>query len=171
MSLGSEWADRMKKAMLDKVVGGRIVYLAATGTMIDMSKRIWDGVLTDGSRMKYKDDYEVWAYKPPSPKKVSGRGKTGKPIKGGYYANYSAYKADQGRANTPFELTSDLRLAWFGGATPTPRVAGPLLCTITLPKKEYKKAEGLTKQKGAFLVMTEGERAGYIRRCKELLSR
>ena len=48
MSKGSEWADRMKKAMLDKVVGGKIVYLAATGTMVEMSKRIWDnGGLTE----------------------------------------------------------------------------------------------------------------------------
>ena len=62
-------------------------------------------------------------------------------------------------------------VSWFGGATPTPREVGPLLCTITLPEKEYKKAEGLTKMKGAFLVMNESERAGYIRRCKELLGR
>ena len=172
MSLGSEWADRMKKAMLDKVVGGKIVYLAATGTMVEMSKRIWDnGGLTNGGKLKYNDDYEIYGYKPPLPKKPSGKGKTGKPIKGGYYANYSELKAQQGRADLPFELTGDLRQAWFGGATPTPREVGPLLCTITLPEKEYKKAEGLTKMKGAFLVMNESERAGYIRRCKELLSR
>lgn len=172
MSKGSEWAERRKKAMLEKVTSNNIVYLAATGTMVEMSKRIWDnGGLTDGGKLTYKDDYEVYGYKPPLPKKPSGNGKTGKPIKGGYYANYSALKAGQGRADLPFELTGDLRQAWFGGAVPTPRVVGPLLCTITLPKKEYEKAEGLTRSKGAFLVMNESERAGYIRRAKELLSR
>ena len=171
MSKGSEWADRRKAAMLAKVTDGNIVFLAATGTMVDMYERWGHGGLTDGGKLKYKDDYEIYGYKPPLPKKPSGKGKTGKPIKGGYYVNYSALKAQQGRADLPFELTGDLRQAWFGGATPTPRKVGPLLCTITLPEKEFKKAEGLTKTKGAFLKMNAKEREGYIRRCKVLLAR
>ena len=248
MSKGSEWADRQKKAIIAKLESTNVVYLAATGTMIDMSKRIWGrGELTNGGKLKYKDDYELWAYKPPSPKKVTGKGKPyedwivrpesvsenraktnksvknaiknlasakkklanattqkqrdkyskavsywevrgevssqkkdkfssnfgkdARKIKGGYYKNYTAYKEQQGRADTPFELTGDLRQAWFGGATPTPRKIGPQLCTITLPEKQSKIAEGLTDTKGAFLVLNEKEREGYIKRCKELWSR
>lgn len=171
MSKGSDWAERRKKAMYDKVVNGNIIFLAATGTMVEMYKRWGSGGLTDGGKLTYKDDYEIYGYKPPLPKKPSGKGKTGKPIKGGYYKNYTELKAQQGRPDMPFELTGDLRQAWFGGATPTPKKVGPTTCVITLPEKEYKKAEGLTETKGAFLRMNQEERDGYVRRCKELLAR
>ncbi len=172
MSKGSDWAERRRKEMLDRVTSKRIVYLAATGTMVDMADRIWgDGGLTNGGKLTYKDNYDLYGYKPPLPKAPSGKGKTGKPIKGGYYVNYSALKEQQGRTDLPFELTGDLRQAWFGGVTPTPRIVGPLTCTITLPRKEYEKAEGLAKLKGVFLKMNAKERDGYIRRSKELLAR
>lgn len=127
--------------------------------MIDVAERVWGrGELTNGSKMTYKDNYALYAYKPPSPMKPSGKGKTGKNIKGGWYPNYSAYKAQQGRSDLPFELTGSMRFAWFGGQIAKPLVKSPLNCQIVMDDANAKKAEGLAKTKGPFLVWNDAER-------------
>ena len=91
-------------------------------------------------------------------KSIDAVAKTGKNIKGGYYPNYSAYKAQQGRADLPFELTGDMRKAWLGGGVGEPTEKGPLRVVIQVDDVNAKKIEGLTKEKGEFLTFTEGER-------------
>ena len=148
----------------------RALFLATTGTMAEMSKRIWgEGKLSDGSKLTYKEDYEVYIYKPPFPRQPNGKGKTGKSIKGQWAPSYLAAKATQDRGDLPFELVGDLRLAWGGGATPTPRELSPTLCVIDLPAKEAKKAEGLAKQKGEFLELTSDEVESHRARLADLL--
>jgi hypothetical protein len=142
----------------------RIVFEAATGTMDQVSQRVWDrGELTNGTKLKYNEDYEVWAYKPPAPSAVSGRGKPDKngktkKIKGGYYATYLAFKAAQGgRDKTPFDLTSELRQSYLGGATPTPTEVSGYEVHVDLSTEAAKKWEGLTASKGEFLKLNATE--------------
>ena len=161
----------MMRKRSEDIANSRALFLATTGTMAQMSKRIWgDGELSKGGVLTYKEDYEVYIYKPPFPRQPNGRGKTGASIKGQWAPSYIAAKATQDRADLPFELTGDLRLAWAGGATPTPRERDPLFCFIDLPTKEAKKAEGLEKQKGLFLDLTKEEEQGHTRRLNDLLN-
>jgi hypothetical protein len=164
--------DNVRKrvqALKDK----RAVFLAATGTMVDVSNRVWGrGELTDGSTLSYKEDYELYAYTPPSPRKVTGKGKpyaqwkhppkgkTGaRDIKGGYYKSYQAgFKSQQGRADLPFELTGRFRKSYFGGSsTPAPFQDSDTAVSIRLRGEEASKFEGLTESKGAFLKLTPKE--------------
>lgn len=164
---GKSQSDRIKS-----IGANRVIFYAATGTMVDMDDRIWGkGQLTDGSTLKYNEDYEYYGYKPPLPRKPTGKGKTGKPIKGGYYSTYLAMKTSQDRGGSPFELTGDMRKAWYNGPTPTPTEISPLECVIQMDRDQYKKAEGLSKSKGPFLVLNAAELAGYYKRVNTLLAR
>lgn len=168
----SRWGDQMR-GKVNQLSFQRSVFLAATGTMAQMSERIWGrGGLTDGGTIQYDEDYEVWAYKPPAPRAVSGKGKPNakgesRSIKGGYYATYLAFKEGQGRAQTPFDLTSALRQDWLGGATPTPRELSPLIVAIELSEVNAKKAEGLAEKKGAFLLLNEQEKHDHHKRLED----
>jgi hypothetical protein len=247
-----EWIS-LQKQRLDRLNNSDALFLATTGTMAEMSKRIWgEGKLTDGSKIKYNEDYEVYIYKPPFPQKPNGKGKpyeewiirpesvsekrsqivkrinslkrsydkviaeiankertnsfrlTGnarnrlderrqrietaidvaeeklkafrgrfgskaRKIKGQWAPSYLAAKKSQGREDLYFELTGDLRILWAGGVQPTPRVKSKTLCYIDLPEKQSKQAEGLAKQKGNFLELTEGEKLSHRKRLVELL--
>lgn len=178
------------RARVERLRAGRAVYLAAKGTMVDVSKRVWDrGELTSGGTLSYKDDYELYAYTPPSPKKVSGRGKPyaewknpprtkgggvrsgAAKIKGGFYHSYTEFKAQQSRPDSPFELTGRLRKAYFGGTdTPEPTQDSDVSVSIRLRGEEAAKWEGLTETKGAFLRLTDTEKAEYQRRVFEIYS-
>jgi len=165
-----EWIEQQRQRAF-ALRGTRALFLATTGTMAEMSERIWGkGQLSNGGKVSYKEDYEVYIYKPPFPRAPNGRGKTGRKIKGQWAPSYLAAKATQDRGDTPFELSADLRLAWGGGVTPTPRERDPLFCFIDLPEKELKKAEGLANQKGEFLALTTNERESHTRRLAELLT-
>lgn len=156
-----EWAAKYG-TLGKKVRDRRVLFFATTATMVDMSVRIWtDGKLSNGSKLTYKEDYEVYAYKPPSPRAVSGKGKTGKPIRGGWYPTYLSYKAGQGRADLPFELTGELRQSWAGGPKPKPVEKNPLLCLIEMPEPIALRAAGLAKQKGQFLLLSAGEKVTH----------
>jgi hypothetical protein len=149
----------------------RVLFLASTGTMDEMSERIWGrGGLSNGGTIKYEENYEVYIYKPPFPRAPNGKGKTGKKIKGQWAPTYIAAKASQDRGDLPFELTGELRQAWLGGTVPTPREKNPLLCVIDLPQKEAEKAEGLAKQKGEFLELTDEEIESHERRIFDLVT-
>lgn len=153
----SEWIAMIRK-LPQMVKDSRVLFFGTKATMIDVSERVWGrGELTNGSKLTYKS-YELYAYKPPSPVAVTGKGKTGKKIKGGYYPNYEAYKAQQGRANLPFELTGDMRKAWLGGGVGEPTEKGPLQVVIQVDDVSAKKIEGLTKEKGEFLRFNEAEK-------------
>jgi hypothetical protein len=165
----AEWITKI--VQLGKEIPDKnILLLASTGTMAEMSERIWgEGKLTSGEKLTYDEDYEVYAYKPPSPVKPSGKGKTGKSIKGGWYPSYLAYKEQQsGRDKNPFELTGDMRLSWAGGAIPKPRVVDPLLCEIVMDQAQAEKAVMLEKRKGEFLELTKEERESHTRRINDL---
>lgn len=165
-----EWIDMMR-AKAEAIVSNRILFLATTGTMAEMSERIWgEGKLSNGTALSYKEDYEVYIYKPPFPRQPNGRGKTGKKIKGQWAPSYIAAKTAQDRGDLPFELTGDLRQAWAGGVTPTPRERDPFFCFIDLPTKEAKKANGLEKEKGVFLDLTKEEMESHQRRLNDLLN-
>jgi hypothetical protein len=165
-----EWIEMMIRRG-EALANSGALFLATTGTMADMSRRIFDdGGLSNGGTIRYKEDYEVYIYKPPFPRQPNGRGKTGKKIKGQWAPSYIAAKTTQDRGDLPFELTGDLRLAWGGGVTPTPRELSPTLCVIDLPTKEARKAEGLAKQKGEFLELTTQEEERHVERLNELLN-
>jgi hypothetical protein len=76
MTEGTQEASDFVRAQLEKLKASRALYFAAKETMVDVSNRVWgEGKLTDGSKIKYNENYELWAYTPPSPKKVTGKGK------------------------------------------------------------------------------------------------
>jgi hypothetical protein len=171
-----EWIARVR-ARADALRTSSPLFFATTSTMAEVEQRVWGrGQLTNGGTIKYKEDYQVWAYTPPSPRKVTGKGKPNaagqrRNIKGGWYPTYLAYKEQQGRRELPFELTGDMRIAWLGGPVPTPRVSGDgLLCEIVMPAEEYAKVEGLEKSKGAFLELTQAEKDFQAQRLEQLIS-
>lgn len=152
------------KGIPAQICNERIVVLAAGGTMSQLSDRVWErGELTDGSKLKYNENYEYYGYKPPAPAAVTHKGKPpkggGKPreIKGGYYATYIAFKKQQGRGDLPFELTGDLRIAYLGGATINPTEVNGCEAHVDLDAKSAKKWEGLTATKGPFLALNADE--------------
>jgi hypothetical protein len=152
-----EWVAKYR-GLAQKVRDERVLYFAATSTMADMTERIWGkGELTDGSTLKYDEDYEVYIYKPPFPRKPSGKGKTGKKIKGQWAPTYLSAKASQDRGDLPFELTGDLRIDWAGGTVPAPNEASPTLCLISVSDKNAEKIKGLTAKKGEFLKLNAEE--------------
>ena len=169
------------KARVQKLREGRAVFLAAKGTMLDVERRVWGrGELTDGGTLAYKEDYDLYAYTPPAPRKVTERGKpyalwvnppknrkgTAATIKGGWYKTYEAgFKAQQGRAGKPFELTGRLRKAYFGGSNiPAPQEDSDTSVSIRLRGEEAGKFLGLTETKGRFLGLTQQEIDGYQKR-------
>lgn len=181
----STWLSRVN-AMIAKISSSRIVFLATTGTQIQVGKRVWDdGKLTDGQPITYKQDYPVYAYKPPMPRKVSGRGKpydqwkhppltkAGTPrkgaakIKGGYYATYLDAKQDQGRRETPFDLTSEFRKGYFSAAALV-ESGDALTVDIVLQGKNVDKWHGLTNQKGEFLELSQEEKESHVERMRDI---
>lgn len=156
-----EYKDFLR-GLPQKVMDSRVLFFGVKATMIPVSQRVWGrGELTNGSKLTYKK-YELYAYQPPSPVKPTGKGKTGKPIKGGYYVDYEAYKAQQGRADLPFELSGDLRKAWLGGDVPEPTEKSPLNVVIQVDDISAKKIEGLTRSKGEFLKFSMSERQTLV---------
>jgi hypothetical protein len=169
------------KARLQKLKEGSAVFFAANETRFEVIKRVEVGGLTDGGTIKYKQDYEVYAYTPPSPKKVSGKGKPYKQwkrppvnvkgnaakIKGGYYPTYLDYKDQQGRKDTPFDLTSRLRKSYLGNDSLFKD--GPTGAFIQLTGENAGKYQGLTASKGAFLQLNQKEIDFYNARLLALL--
>ena len=148
------------KAILERLKSGAVLRFAVTETQAKIAGRVFDdGKLTSGGDVSYKQDYEVWAYQPPSPKKVSGKGKPGKDgksrkIKGGYYPTYLDYKDSQsGRG--PFELTGRMKSA-FTSALSIVDVS-PTRIQIVLKGENAAKYEGLTDTKGEFLSPSASE--------------
>lgn len=166
MSQTDKWLESINARVA--AIGGNGLVVQSTGsTMVDVSERVWGrGELTDGSKLTYQEDYEYYGYKPPAPRKVSGKGKTGKRIKGGYYPTYLAFKAGQGRADLPFELSGELRLDYLGGIRATPEPDGELACTISLSGPNVGKWRGLTAKKGEFLKLSEEEKERHFDRLR-----
>lgn len=175
------------RARLELIKSGRAQFFAATGTMVDVSKRVWDrGELTDGGTLQYSGPYELYAYTPPMPRKVSGKGKPfaqwkdqdrakaiqanqggdARKIKGGFYNSWQDLKQDQGRGDKPFELTGRLRKAYLSGLLDQ----GEQGLLIHLSGEEAAKYEGLTDTKGRFLQLNQDEIKGYGERLIEFLN-
>lgn len=170
----SKWGDSIRRKTVDNIRGNRALFFATTGTMAQMSERIWGrGELTEGGKLQYDQDYEVWAYKPPAPRAVSGKGKPNKEgkrkkIKGGYYPTYLDFKEGQGRRDTYFDLTSAFRKDWLGGATPTPREVDSLLCVIEVGERSLGIINGLTAKKGKFIELSEDEKREHVERLRDI---
>lgn len=176
-----EWIAKFGK-LGQSIKDTRVIFLASTGTMSQMSDRIWgNGELSGGGTIKYNENYDLYAYTPPSPRAVTGRGKpyaewkrpapkkgTSAKIKGGYYATYLAYKTQQGRGDLPFELTGAMRKSWAGGVSPTPTEVDPLTCVITMDTENQAKADGLAASKGAFLLLTTFEKKSHTERVLDI---
>lgn len=160
----------------EKITGRRVIFLATTGTMAQLSTRIWGrGELTSGQRLAYVENYAVYVTSPPWPRKPSRQ--LGKPdksgkrrkTKGAWFPTYLAAKADQGRKDRPFELNARLRKAYFGGAAiPTPKERSALRCDITLQGEEAAKWEGLTEKKGDFTKLNASERTAHLQRVRDI---
>ena len=162
------------RGLTGEICNRKVVVLAATGTMREMDERIWGrGELSDGSKLEYKEDYYLYAYSPPAPRKVSGKGKPNaqgksKKIKGGWYPTYLAFKKQQGRDKLPFELTAELRKSWFGGVRPTPVEVSGCEAQIILNGGAVAKWRGLTAQKGEFLKLSDDEVKSHTQRVLDL---
>ena len=171
------------KALRDKLIANRVLYFAVKETQVKVADRVFgEGKLTDGSELKYDQDYEVYAYQPPSPRKVSGKGKPyaewkrppqnvkGKAasIKGGYYPTYLDYKDKQGRKDNPFELTGRLQKAYVSDASL--KEVSPTVVEVVLSGENAAKYQGLTKKKGAFLAPSDAEKAYFIERLNAALT-
>lgn len=184
---GTQEASEFVRGQLERLKASRALYFAAKETMINVSNRVWgDGKLTDGGELQYDQDYELYAYQPPSPKKVSGTGKPyalwkrppanaggkARKIKGGWYASYLDYKEQQGRRETPFELTGRLRKAYFSGgdAPASLNEVSDTEAFIFLSGENAAKYEGLTGRKGKFLQLNEVEQDRYRERIIALLA-
>lgn len=171
------------KALLEKLKSNRVLYGAVFETNIKINERVFvEGKLTDGTELQYDQDYEVYAYQPPSPRKVSGRGKPyaqwkyppknvkGKSakIKGGYYPNYIAYKDAMARKDRPFDLTGRLQKAWVSAAALVE--VSPTVVEVVLTGENAAKYQGLTAKKGAFLAPNADERAYFVERLNAALA-
>lgn len=182
MMEGQDAAIRYVNDRLEKLKTGRSIYFAAKETQVQVANRVWgEGKLTNGSALKYNEDYELYAYQPPSPKKVTGKGKPYKlwkrpppkaakgrsaAIKGGWYPSYLAYKQQQGRADTPFELTGRLRKAYLSDISL--RETGQTETLIVLSGENGAKYQGLTDSKGEFLQLSKDEIKFYNERVNAL---
>ena len=168
---GAEELIAKLRTIPDRICNERVIYFAAQGTIADVEDRVFGkGELTDGSKLTYKEDYEVWAYSPPAPRKVSGKGKPGKDgkakkIKGGWYPTYLAFKKQQGRDQRPFELTAELRKAYSSGFAEGDE---PCEAKVVLTAAAAAKWRGLTESKGEFLKLSSAERAGHNERVRDL---
>ena len=178
----SEDAIEPLKAIREKLVANRSLYFAVKETSIKTAERAFEqGKLTDGSEVRYDQDYEVYAYTPPSPRKVSGKGKPydlwknppakakgkARSIKGGWYKTYLDYKDAMDRRETPFELTGRLRKAYLSDASLLEQ--GALTVQVVLTGENAQKYEGLTEKKGEFLQPSEAEVDYFRERLVSLL--
>ena len=184
----SKWLADVN-ALVAKISSEKVLLTATTGTQAEVGKRVWDqGKTTDGQPIGYLQDYEVYGYKPPAPRKVSGRGKpydqwkrppltkAGTPrkgaakIKGGYYSTYLDFKADQGRRETPFDLSSEFRKGYFSAAALVESDGG-LTVDIVLQGKNVDKWHGLTNQKDEFLELNTDEKLSHVARLRDIWQR
>jgi hypothetical protein len=184
----SKWLADVN-ALVAKISSEKVLLTATTGTQAEVGKRVWDqGKTTDGQPIGYLQDYEVYGYKPPAPRKVSGRGKpydqwkrppltkAGTPrkgaakIKGGYYSTYLDFKADQGRRETPLDLSGEFRKGYFSAAALV-EGSDALTVDIVLQGKNVDKWHGLTNQKGEFLELNQDEKLSHVERLRDIWQR
>lgn len=163
----------------DKLLSSRSLYFAVKETQVQVANRVWgEGKLTSGGQLTYNENYDLYAYTPPSPRKVTGKGKPyslwkrppadpkgdARKIKGGWYPTYLAYKQQQGRGNTPFELTGRLRKAYLSDASLVEQ--GPTVVQVVLRGEEADKYEGLARSKGQFLLPNRAELDFFVERLR-----
>ena len=184
----SKWLADVN-ALVAKISSEKVLLTATTGTQAEVGKRVWDqGKTTDGQPIGYLQDYEVYGYKPPAPRKVSGRGKpydqwkrppltkAGTPrkgaanIKGGYYSTYLDFKADQGRRDTPLDLSGEFRKGYFSAAALV-EGSDALTVDIVLQGTNVDKWHGLTNQKGEFLELNTDEKLSHVARLRDIWQR
>lgn len=170
-----KWLSEVN-ALVARLDNDRALFLATTGTQAEVAGRVWDeGNTTDGQPVGYLEDYEYYGYKPPAPRKVSGKGKPNaegksRNIKGGYYSTYLAFKAGQGRAQLPFNLSGELRKGYLSSAALVESDGGRTV-DIVLRDGNIDKWKGLTDQKGEFLQLSADERRSHVERFRDIWQR
>ena len=167
-------------ALKQRLITERVLFFAVNETKVKIGERAFDqGKLTDGGDIKYKEDYEVYAYTPPSPRAVSKKGKPytqwkrpiprdakggAAKIKGGFYDTYLKYKDAMGRP--PLELTGRLRTDFFSAASIQEN--SPLSVSIVLRGDNAAKYQGLADEKGEFLQPNDEEIQFFAQRLSAL---
>lgn len=170
-----KWLSEVN-ALVARLDSDRALFLATTGTQAEVAGRVWDeGKTTDGQPVGYLEDYEYYGYKPPAPRKVSGKGKPNaegksRNIKGGYYTTYLAFKAQQGRAQLPFNLSGNFRKGYLSSAALVESDGGRTV-DIVLRDENVDKWKGLTDQKGEFLKLSTDERRSHVERFRDIWQR
>lgn len=163
------------QAKIDKKIqelnSDRILRLAVYTVNQKRQLRIFEqGKNSSGGKIgSYNSTKPIYVSPEDAPRAVNKRGKTGKPIKSGYYPSYKAFRQAMGR-ETAFvnlrlnnELQGDLANAQIskssnGIAVPKPIKVSKTEYKVTLKKDiNQKKVEGLEKKYGVFLKHTKEE--------------
>jgi hypothetical protein len=163
----------------NKLIAENVLFFAVKETQVRIAERAFDqGKLSDGTDVPYKEDYEVYAYTPPSPRAVSKKGKpyskwkrppanpkgSARSIKGGYYDSWLKYKDAMGRG--PLELTGRLRKDFLSSTTLVQ--SGPFVVEVVLRGENAAKYSGLADTKGDFLTPSDEEVAYFAERLTDL---
>jgi hypothetical protein len=175
----SEVVDALN-ALKERLISERVLFFAVNDTKAKIAERAFDrGKLTDGGDIRYNEDYEVYAYTPPSPRAVSKKGKpysewkrpipknakgNAASIKGGYYATYLKYKDAMGRP--PLELTGRLRKDFLSSLSIQEN--SPTSVSIVLRGDNAAKYNGLAESKGEFLQPNSEEVKFFAQRLSAL---
>jgi len=169
----NEWIKANEARLEAILTEGKPMELAVRSVMALQSRRIFqDGKNTAGTGIgQYNTTRELWAYDERSPKKVTGKGKTGKDIKGGYYESYKKYREQQGREDgfVNLRLTNELQNDFNNAETgnpPQPDKVSSTEYVIRLKKDiNQKKREGIEAKYGEVFLASAEE----IKRFNEIL--
>lgn len=135
-----EWIIKMRRR-INTLKSGKAMQLAVTSTVGEVAERIFeDGKKSSGGRIgKYDSKTPLYAYDAESPRAVTHRGKTGKTIKGGYYASYKAYRAQQQRESNfvNLRLTNDFQSDYLNNSVSKTSTAIPKAKPIKVNNFEY----------------------------------
>jgi hypothetical protein len=112
--------------------------------------------------------YDQWK-RPPLTKAGTPRKGAAK-IKGGYYSTYLDFKADQGRRETPLDLSGEFRKGYFSAAALV-EGSDALTVDIVLQGTNVDKWHGLTNQKGEFLELNTDEKLSHVERLRDIWQR
>lgn len=147
-----EEINRQKKV----VRSGKAFEIAVKSIVAEQTVRIFQkGQKSDGTPIgQYNRSKPLYVYTPPAPKKVTGKGKKGKKIKGGYYKNYAAFRQQQGRESgfvnirLTNELQSDFANSRVGKSSKRIAKARPIKINRYLYQVLIKKAINIQKVQG-----------------------
>lgn len=165
-----QFSDKLNKKISD-LQSDRVLRLAALTVSQERIKRIFeDGENSAGSKIgTYNSTTPIYVSLEQAPRSVNKKGKTGKPIKSGYYASYKAFRSAMGRESNFVnlrlvgELQNDLANAKVDKSITIPK-SQPIKISetqyaVTLKKEINKdKKRGLEAKYGTIFNHTKEER-------------